>query len=319
MRLPSVLGWIAIAAAVATAGCAGPRPSLLVGSVAWPGYEPMYLGRSLGYYGKYRIRLIDFSTGSEVARAYRDRLIDAAALTADEAMAAVQGQAGHRVVLVFDTSNGGDAVVARPGIESLQDLKGRRVGVETTAMGTYVLARALDRAGLSDGDLSVVQLPLSEHDTAFSKPGIDALVTFEPHRSRLLQAGARVLFDSSQIPHEVVDVLVVRPGLAAQQEKALGGLVAGWMRAVAYLKQNPADAAARMAPREGVSPAQFLESLKGLEIPDRETHLRLLGQSPESLDGPMRQLAAVMVRHRIVTGPLDPLALDDRYVRDARP
>lgn len=314
--------WLALivaagALSLPSAGCLRPDRPLRVGASAWPGYEPLFLARDLGAYEGQPIQLIELSSATEVIRAYRDGLIDVAPVTGVEALLAARGREGERIVLVCDLSKGADVVVARSGISSLADLKGRRVGAETTALGAYVLARALERAGLVPADVQVVPVLLPEHDSALTSGTVDALVTFEPHRTRLLGSGARLLFDSAQVPGEIVDVLLTHRHLEPAQERALAALVRGWFAALEHLHAAPVDAAARMARREGVSPRQFLDSLAGLELPDREAGARLLGRDAHGLAPALGRLADTMRRHRLLEGDVAPLALDDAYVRSA--
>lgn len=307
--------------AIVLPGAPGCRPSeepLRVGANVWPGYDLMFLARELGYYDEQTIRLIDFSSAAEVSRAYRNRLLDVAALTADEALAVTSGQTDHRIVLVFDFSNGADVLLSRPEIRSIEDLRGRRVGVETTALGAYMLARALEGGGLSPRDVTVVEVPLSRHEKAFAAGEVDAVVTFEPIRSRLLASGARKLFDSSQIRGEIVDVLLTRLELPEGKRRALAALVSGWFRALDYLEKHPADAAARIAPREGVTAEQFLASLGGLQLADRQANLRLLGRASDNLEATLSRLSAVMLGHGIAADTIETPLLDDALVRTAK-
>jgi NitT/TauT family transport system substrate-binding protein len=277
------------------------------------------MARSLGYYGNQQIQLVDLPSTSEVVRAYHDGLIDVAAVTSDEALSATQGQTNQRIVLVCDFSKGADVLLAKPGIASLQDLKGRRVGVETTVLGAYMLGRALERAGLSVSDVQVVPTPLLEHEAAYKSGTVDAVVTFEPHRSRLLAAGAHTLFDSSEIPGEIVDVLLTRRDLSPSQNRAVATLVSGWFRSLAYLQKNPSDAAARMAQREAVTPQEFLASLQGLELPDRAANLRLLEGPSGTLNDTLGRLSAVMVRQNMASQQITPPVLDASFVKMAEP
>jgi NitT/TauT family transport system substrate-binding protein len=292
---------------------------LRVGANAWPGYEPMFLARSLGYFEGRSIQLVEFSSATEVLRAYRNGLIEVAAVTMDEALLAQDGQPDSRIVLVCDSSNGADALLARPEITCLKDLKGRRVGVESTALGAYMLARALKHGGLVPADVQVVPVPLLEHVTAYTSGKVEAVVTFDPHRSRLLAAGARSLFDSSQIPGEIVDVLLTRTELSAGHNQALGILVTSWFHSLDYLRKNPSDAAARVAPREAVTAPQFLASLQGMQLPDREANLRMLGSSPENLAPRLLQLSNIMCESKVTPGLARPPHLDDAFVRGAVP
>ena len=306
-----VLGWPA---------CKPPEKPIRVGANAWPGYEPMFLARSLGYYKEHQIQLIDFPSTTEANRAYRNGLIDVVALTADESLSIMANQPGqHCIVMVCDFSNGADAILAKPEIKTMQDLKGRRIGVETTAIGAYVLARALDESRLSSSEVQIIPMPLLEQETALNSGEVDAVVTYEPHSSRLLAAGARKLFDSKQIYGEVVDVLLTRRNLSPSQSRQLTALLSGWFRALEYLHKNRLDAAERMALREGVKPQQFLNSLEGLELIDRTTNLRLLGKSTNNLSLTLQRLAEVMLKHKIVSQSIESPVLDDSFVRVAKP
>ena len=315
------LGTILVLGALlfALLGSLVPENPLRVGTNIWPGYEPLFLARSLGYYEGHAIRLIEFSSSAEVIRAYRNGLIDVAAVTADEALLISATQPNHRIVLVCDFSNGADVLLARPEFHSIQELKGKRVGAEATILGAYMLARALEHGGLAVSDVQVVEVPLLEHESAFLSGKVDAIVTFEPRRSRLMASGARVLFDSSQIPGEIVDVLLTRQDLTDGQTRELGVFVSGWFRALDYLQENPSDAALRVSPREQVTPQQFLDSLRLIELPDRDTNLGLLGKSPQNLSGGLDQLSALMLKNQIVSKKITLPILDDGFIQGVKP
>ncbi len=309
----------ALAALVLALGCARPERPLRVGANVWPGYEPLFLARSLGLHRGDAIQLIEFSSATEVIRAYRDGLIDVGAVTGDEALLASRRRTGDRIVLVCDASAGGDVLLARPDITSIGQLRGKRVGVETTALGAYVLSRALARGGVAPSEVRVVPLPLSRHEQAIPSGAVDAVVTFEPHRTRILARGARQLFDSSQIPGEIVDVLLARGGLARSQERALRALVDGWFEALAHLRAQPQDAAARMARREGLAPAELLAAFRNLRLPDRAENLRLLGPGEGGLAPTLRRLSAAMAEDRPAPGAPAVPALDPAYVAGGSP
>jgi hypothetical protein len=74
-----------------------------------------------------------------------------------------------------------------------------------------------------------------------------------------------------------------------------------------------------MARREAVTPEQFLDSLQGLTLPDREANLRLLGASSSNLTATLRQLSATMLKNKISSQSLEPPLLDDGFIRAAQP
>lgn len=301
------------------ASCTTAEPPLRVGANVWPGFETLYLARSLGYYDHTPIRLVDYPSATEEVRAYRNGEIEAAGLSIDEALALAATNPDVKIVVVMDFSNGGDVILAKPYLQNLQSLKGRPVGVESTALGAFIITRALEQKGMSPQDIKIVSLGVSEHERAFKNKTVDAVVTFGSARTNLLAAGAKQLFDSSQIPGEIVDVLIVRQDLINNQSKALQALVDGRFRALDYLTKNPQDAAIRIAPRTGVTPEQFLESLKGLSSPDLQENQKLLGKTNPSLLNGVKRLSQVMVDNKLLPKALDPTPLlDDRLVKNVK-
>jgi len=191
------------------------------------------------------------------------------------------------------------------------------VGVEATALGAYVLTRALQTVNLTPAAVQVVPLEFSEHERAFQAGEVDAVVTFDPVRSRLLDEGAKPLFDSRQIPGEIVDVIVTEQTTLDSRKAALMDLLKGWFRAIDYLKANPQDAAARVAPRQNLTPEQFLESLEGLLIPGIAENQRLLSQQDPALITGAQQLVKVMLDNKLLNQAIDPAPLlSDVLVKD---
>jgi NitT/TauT family transport system substrate-binding protein len=225
-----------------------------------------------------------------------------------------------RAWLIMDISDGADAIVAKGAIANLQSLKGRRVGFDRSMLATFVLSRGLEQVGLSLKDVKIVPVELSDQEEAFKQGRIDAVVTFEPYRSNILNAGAKLLFDSTQIPGEVVDVLIGSESLLTTHATQLQVLMQGWFRALDYIEKNPEDAARRMARRQGVTPEQFLSSLKGLQLVTLEENQKLLGKTNSVLLKGTQRLSQFLVENKILKQDVDPNPLlDDRLVRDVKP
>lgn len=306
---------------LAGAGCSRQEPSpLRVGTNIWPGYEPLYVARHLGYLDANQARLVEFTSTSQILRAFRNGAIDAACVTLDEALLLAQEASDVRLVLVFDISNGADVIMAMPEITDLKDLKGRRVGAETTALGAYVLMRALQYSGLTPEDVQIVPLEASEHETAFKQGDVDAVVTFEPTRTKLRNFGARQVFDSSRIPGEIVDVLAVRSQYLQAHPEAVEHLLQGWYRALDYMKEKPQDAARIAAVRMGSTAEEFLASLDGLRLPDaKETRRILMGHPPLLLKN-AQTLADLMREHGLLQKEVEIQSLfDERAINRVLP
>lgn len=278
-----------------------PQPMLRIATNVWPGYEMLYLARSLDLYQDAPIRLVEMPSASQSLHAIRNGIVEAAALTLDEALNLMQDPSlDLRVILVMDVSNGADALLGRGDLVEVQQLRGKRVGVENTATGAVVLDAALERAGLHAEDIVIVPKTVNDHLAAWKNQEIDALITFEPVRSSLLAEGAHELFNSSQIPGRILDVLLVRADAIEAHRASLKKLVGAYFAAQDYLRQQPDDAAKRMAPRLAVSPQEVLAMFKGLGLPDLSENRRWLAAPAPALHKVATDLAALMRRHDLL-------------------
>jgi len=284
------------------------EPILRIATNVWPGYETLYLARSLGYYDDRSIRLVEMTSSSQVSQALRNGTIEAGCLTLDETLSLLQDNVNLRVVLIMDISHGADVVMARPGIAGLKALRNKRVGVENAAVGAIMLDAALEAGGLQAADVNIVPITPDEHAAAYLSGKVDAVVTFEPVRSQLLKAGAHVLFDSTQVPGRIIDVLVVRAEDAANHTRELKELLDGHFKALEYLKNNPQDAAKRMAPRLN---GDALEQFAGIHLPDLKENRNFLSSDSLRLKSIAHELAELMIRRKLLQRPVAADSLAD--------
>lgn len=285
--------------------CDQPAPPLRVGTNVWPGYEPLYLARELGYFGDAPVRLVEFSSATQVIQALHHNTIELAALTLDEFLLARAQGIKSKVLLVLDISHGADVVVARPPLKSLAELKGKRIGLEDTALGSYVLSRALEHAGLMPADVTVVAMQVDAHEAAYLDRRVDAVVTFDPVASRLLNAGAVLLFNSAQIPNEIVDVLVTGNNVGAEHTSSLNAVIDAWFRAVTDLRERPAFAAQYFSKRLRLSPDDTLKTYSRLRLPTRDENRELLIGNPPRLDQIAQRLLRQMKQRNLIASGID--------------
>jgi len=291
---------------LALSGCVRePETALRIGTNVWIGSEPLYLARELGRLDPAAVQLVEYPSASEVLRAFRNQAIDGMVISLDELFGLAADGFQPRIILVVDVSHGADVVVGRRGMRTMSDLKGKSVAVESSALGAFVLSRALAVNGMQASDVNVVHLESNEQTGAFERGQVDGAVTFDPYRAQFLQAGARTLFDSAQIPGEIVDLLAVRASAIDKEPKAIQALLAGWFDAIDYMTRNPKDAARQMGIRQQTSGEQFLAAQKGLHVPSRDENLRMLGGTTPELAVTGRRLMSLMVEAKLLRAQLD--------------
>lgn len=291
-----------------------------LGTNTWLGYEPAYAAARHGLYGDTKVQLSQFPSASETLKAFQDGKLDLAAVTLDEAILLARRGAAIKIILVVDISNGADAIIARPGIRSMSDLRGKKIGVEDTALGDYVLARALQVHGLGDSEITPVSLTVERAVAAFKSGEVDAVVTFEPFKSSILKLGGLKIFDSSEIPDEVVDVLIVHSEFSRRNPGAVKDVVNGWLQANdLVIKRNP-DVMREMARRLGTTQDDLKLTLQEIRIPSLVENVELL-TSPGGIAATSKKLAPVLDRRNRATAiPLDVrLLLTPEFLPDEAP
>jgi len=244
-------------------------PPLRIGTNIWPGYEPFYVTRHKYTESMEHIKLIEYRNASQVLNGIINNSIDVAAVTLDEAVKIKALGFDIEVVWVVDYSNGADALLAKPEITSSQELIGKRIGAETSALGLYVLSRYLELNNLKLSDITLVNLEANRHVQAYLSNEIDAVFTFEPSVSKLAEAGAIKLFDSTQIPGEIVDVLIInKKTITAQKHALLNQFLSLNNQTVKHIIDNITPYISSLNQRLNLSDTQLVDTFSKLILLD---------------------------------------------------
>jgi NitT/TauT family transport system substrate-binding protein len=164
-------------------------------------------------------------------------------------------------LIAGDFSNGNDGVVLKGKGKTLADIKGQKINLVELSVSHYLLIRGLASSGLRERDIKVVNTSDADIVGAFAAPASTAVVTWKPQLSAVLAtANAQLVFDSSKIPGEILDLLVVNTATLAANPKLGKALVGAWYETLrVMLKADAAAAAARasMAKASGTDSAGF--------------------------------------------------------------
>lgn len=268
-----------------------PQETLRVGAVLWPGYEPLYLADKLGYYQGQPIKVIDYLSNTDTILAFKNHNLHAAAFTLDETLQLLSDGIDLDVILIMDMSYGGDVILANPGIDRVEDLRGKPVAVESSAVGMFVLKRALELHDMDVSDIQVVSTNAMEQASSFTSGKIVAAVSFDPYRTQLVKSGKQEIFNSTLIPNEIIDVLVVRRSYSEQYPDTVKQLVEAWFRALDYQTENPEKSAAYSLKRFDTTVEDYIASLKLLRFSTKDDNRRLL----DSQNSPLLQRQQRMI------------------------
>lgn len=291
---------------VGLAACAPvPRPPLTVGLNPWVGYDPLVLAREQGLVDVTRVNIVELASHAENFRHFRNGLLDAMAITLDQALELRDEGLELRIVAVLDESAGADVVMGHASLKSAAAVKASRVAREASALNRLLLQRWLATLGLQEQDIGVVTLEASQHLPALQAGRVDAAVSYEPLAAQMREAGFVSLFDTRQMPGEIVDVLVVTPAALRERPDDVDALLRAWNAGLAAYQADPAAAAAVLAPGTGLSVADYQRTQAGLHPFTPLESLQQLTGEPAPLQRSGEQLAASLQSMGLLRQPVD--------------
>ena len=175
------------------------------------------------------------------------------------------GGVDSTALIVGDFSNGNDGIVSKTA-KSVAELKGESINLVELSVSHYLLARALEKSGLSEQDVTVVNTSDADIVSVFTgTEDVKNVVTWNPLLSEVAAVpGAQKLFDSSQIAGEIIDLMVVNTETLAENPNFGKALVGAWYETLAIMRgQDEAGIAARtaMAEASGTDLAGFDQQL----------------------------------------------------------
>jgi NitT/TauT family transport system substrate-binding protein len=193
-------------------------------------------------------------------------------------------------VIMGDYSNGNDGVVLKKG-KSLADIKGQKVNLVELSVSHYLLARGLSTVKLHEKDIKTVNTSDADIVAAAKSKDTTAVVTWNPQLLEVKsEPGATLVYDSSRIPGEIEDLMVVNSATLKDNPELAKALVGIWYETIALMKDTG---------EKGRAAREAMAKLSGTDLAGFETQLKTTFMYYEPKDG-----AAFM------TGPELPRIMD---------
>lgn len=263
---------LTLATGLFTAGVqAASAAPLRIGYSDWPGWVAWQVAIDKGWFKDAGLDVkFDWFDYTASMDAFAANKLDAVLVTNGDALTMGANGAKNVMALITDYSNGNDMVIAKPPARKIQDLKGKKIGVEFGVVDHLLLLDALQRAGMKEGDVTLVNAKTNETPQVLASSDVSAIAAWQPNAGEAQRAvpGARPVFTSADEPGLIYDVLAVNPVSLAAHKGDYEKLAKVWYRVVKYI-DDPAtqpDAVKIMAARVGLTPAQYLPLLKGTKL-----------------------------------------------------
>jgi len=237
----------------------------------WPGWVAWEIAIQKGWFeeGGVDVEFVWYDY-VESMDAYAAGQLDAVCMTNGDAL--VTGATGKPSVciLINDYSNGNDMIVAVPGIESVKDLKGKKIGLEEGFVTHLLLLNALEMNGMSHDDVTIVNTPTNETPQVLASGSVDAIAAWQPSSGQALKVvpNSKPIFTSADTPGLIYDSIYVDPESLEKRRDDWKKVIKVWYRVVEFIKDEDHldEVLEILAARVSVTPEEYEPFLAGTYI-----------------------------------------------------
>ena len=296
---------------LAMAACSVHAETLKIGYSDWPGWVAWDIAQRKGFFKKHGVD-VELKWFEYVASmdAFAAGKVDAVCVANGDALVLSASGAKNIMILVNDYSNGNDKIVAKPGIKSVNDLKGKKIGVELGVVSHLLLINALQENGLTDKDVTLVNVPTHQTAQVLASGDVDAIVAWQPNSGQALKfvPGSTAVYTSANAPGLIYDTLTVSPASLMKNRAEWQKVVAAWYDVVAYM-QDPANEKEMLeilSSRVDLKPEEYKPFLLGTKILSLPESLAVLqkGADLTSLYGSSENVNTFFVANKVYTEPV---------------
>lgn len=245
--------------------------SIYVGWMPWGyGAEQKIVDKWAKKYG-IDIEVVQINDYIESINQYTAGQFDGCVMTNMDALTIpAAGGVDSTALIVGDFSNGNDGIVLKGANKTLKDIKGQNVNLVELSVSHYLLARGLETVGLKEADVKVVNTSDADMVAVYGTKDVTAVTTWNPLLSEILtQPNSTKVFDSSRIPGEIMDLMVVNTE-TLKKNPALGkALVGAWYEIMAVMSASDKaaiTAKTAMATASGTNLAGFEAQLASTKM-----------------------------------------------------
>jgi len=318
MKIKSLFLTLMAALLVAFSAQAAP---IKIGYSDWPGWVAWQVAKEKGFFKKHgvEVELVWFAIYTDSLTALNTGKVDANSSAWCDVIPPLAEGVKLKVVLVNDNSAGNDAVIAKPDIKTMKDLKGKSVATELGTVEHFLLLQALAKNGMTEKDVQYKNLTVPDSAAAFLAGKVDAAGLWQPWISQIQREGkGNILFTSKEIPGLIPDLLVFQEKVVTERAAEVQKIVAAWFDAVAFIKSNEDEAIKIMAKVVEQKPEDYKAFLPGTKFFGLDENLKAFEKSEahSSLAGSGKVIAEFLKGLDLIkTIPDYEAALEPRFVK----
>lgn len=279
----------------------------------WPGYVHSYIAQEKGFFEEegVEVELIINEGIQDNINFFLNQRADLAFGLQSDAMKLAGNGFDLKIVYVADFSNGGDVIISQTNINSIEDLKGKKISVDSLNSFNHIFVLELLRLnGMTEDDVEIVPVLASDVPEVLESGQIDAGQTWEPYQGQAIEKGFRLLASTADAPGIVTDVLMARTDVVEERPDEVRAIVKALLRALVFRETNQVEAYAIMSEAFNIPAGNLKGTIEGNIFPDLEGNKKSFTESddPESLYKSGQFISDFFVRKGLLK---DPINLDE--------
>lgn len=251
----------------------GGSAKIKIGVYLWPSWYEWYVAEEQNFFKEagLDVELVPFTSYSDMIQAFYSNNINVVGATVCDLISGYNEEKDFKVVLVNDYSNGADAIVFGNNIKTPEDIKGKSVAVEAGTLEHYMLLTALEKWGLKQDDVSVVNMSMSDAAPAMISGSVEVAAMADPYGAQVESAGkGKKYFTSADVPGLISDSTAVSGDLIKNNKEDVQKLVDVWYKTVEYVNANKEQSMKIMADKAELSSEEFTALYDGVKVLSRE-------------------------------------------------
>ncbi|MCF8011890.1 MAG: ABC transporter substrate-binding protein [Clostridiales bacterium] len=293
-----------------------------VAHATWVGYAPLYIAQEKGFFAENNIapELVVIENESQYAGALASGQIEGLGNVLDREVIHYAKGTPEQFIFAMDESSGGDGIIAKEGIDNIEDLEGATIGLDKSSTAYFFFLTVLDKYGVAEEDVNIEEMGAGDAGSAFVAGKLDAAVVWEPWLTNASKReGGHVLVSSEDFPRTIVDVITMRKDFVDEHPEAVDGLTKAWYKAVDWYRENPDEGNKIMADALGLDKAEIAAMVEGVTFFGKDKNLSFFDQnSNESIYSVTQRAAGFWQNKGIIEKEVDVHKLiTDQYVKEA--
>ena len=222
---------------------------------------------------KATIKWSQFNSGGDVVQAFGSKSLDIGLAGSSPSVKAVSAPLSLpvKVIWIHDVIGKAESLVTRDSdITTIEGLKGKTIATPFGSTSHFSLLMALQKAGMSSSDVSLINLDPDKMEGAWTKGQIDAAWVWDPVLSELKKDGGTVVTSSAVTAKEgaaTYDMELASDNFISKNPSALVTWTAVENYAVGLIKSKPTQAAESIAAQLGITTSQVKSQFAGYTYP----------------------------------------------------